>query len=90
MHRTDKELGDEWDNLPFGTQMRIPITAAVPMWFRWKIMQMKLLMNDLEYLEAHHKIQNAAVLRHIVNVECEELCETLAKEIVKIQEKRRE
>lgn len=83
-------MQNEWDNLPFSSQLRMPITAAVPMIFRWKIMQMKLLLNDLKYLHETHKIGWAQTLYITVQKECNELCEKLNEEIRDTQKERSE
>lgn len=83
-------MAEGWDNLPFSTQLRLPITAAVPMFFRWKIMQMKLLLNDIKYLRDTLKVPVAHGLYIIVEAEAAELMAQLYDEIERVRKKRGE
>ena len=62
-----------------------PITSAIPFFYRWKIMQAKLLLNDLKYLNEKHQIQAAADLYFTIQGEIERL---LDKIDMLIQDKR--
>jgi len=81
-------LTEELKNLPFDTQMQIPITPAIPYFFRWKIMQLKLMLKDLKELEEKHEILNAEVLYGWIRQETEHLMLKIAEHIKETQEKR--
>lgn len=81
-------LQDEWDTLPFSTQMRLPITAAIPYFYRWKINQLKLLLNDIQYLAEKHHIKGAILLRSVATLEAEALCDALTAEILRTRTER--
>ena len=74
-------LPKEWEALPFVSQQRLPITANIPYFFRWKINQLKLMLNDLLYLAEKHKIKEATELYYIVQKEAEELFKKLGEHI---------
>lgn len=82
------QLSNEWNNLPFNTMLRIPITSAIPYYFRWKIMQLKLMLKDLQELEEKHEIRTAATLYKVVQDEANLLMAQLAEIIVEKDEKR--
>jgi len=74
---------------PEYTPMReLPITAAIPYLFRWKILNLKLLLNDIEYLYKTHCIQAAFPLYNAVCKEAEDLCAALLYDITDRQHKR--
>ena len=66
-------MSKEWDALPFLSQQRLPITANIPYFYRWKILQIKLMLSDLKDLEKRHEIAHAASLYKIVQEEAEHL-----------------
>jgi len=82
------ELSNQWNELPFNTMLRIPITSAIPYYFRWKIMQLKLMLKDLQELEEKHEIPNAPVLYKLVQDEANTLMAELFKHIKEIRLKR--
>jgi len=67
----------EWQGLPYESQQRLPITANIPYFFRWKLMQLKLLLTDLAYLADKYHIENARELFYLVTMEAEDLCSKL-------------
>jgi len=74
---------------PEYTPMReLPITAAIPYIFRWKILQAKLLLADLEYLYKKHQISTALPLFNAVCKETDEMCAALLYDITDRQYKR--
>ena len=79
----------EWDSLPYESGMRLPITANVPNFFRWKILQLKLMLADLDTLSEKYSITAAENLKHIVEEEAEQLCNELADKIIEKQQWRR-
>lgn len=83
-------MESEWENLPYMSQNRLPITAAIPMYYRWKILQVKLLIKDLNDLAEKHGIHTAKSLAGIVALEAIDLCALLEREIVRIRVERRE
>jgi hypothetical protein len=78
----------EWDNLPYESGMRLPITANVPNFFRWKILQVKLMLADLDTLSEKYSITAAENLKHIIEEEAEQLCKKLADMIIEKQRRR--
>jgi len=66
-----KEFGEEYNTLPFG-QMKQMITANIPFIFRWKIMQIKLLLKDLNDL-CKQNIPAACEMEQIVKEEADKL-----------------
>lgn len=66
---------------PFGAQ-RLPLTPCIPYNFRWRISELKLLLNDLKYLFEKHDIEHAMELYKCVQAELEELCVKLRDFIV--------
>jgi len=83
-------MSDEWDSLPFQSQMRLPITASIPYFYRWKILQLKLLLTDLKYLYEKHRIESAIYLYDAVRMEADKLCDQLREEMIRIINKREE
>ena len=81
------ELREEWEQLPQEGLQRLPITAAIPYNFRWRILQLKQMLYDLEYLHVKYGIQSATHLMKAVKQEAEELLMKLTEEI---NQKRRE
>lgn len=71
----------EWNALPFVSQQRLPITATIPYFYRWKINQIKLMLSDLDYLAEKHEIEAAHYLYKTVVREAELLFEKLQLEI---------
>ena len=71
----------EWEALPFVSQQRLPITANIPYFYRWKVLQIKLMLNDLKELASKHKITYANVLYNTVRMEAEELFKKIEEHI---------
>lgn len=74
-------LEEEWNSLKFESQMRLPLTANIPYYFRWKIMNLKLMLNDLVYLEEKYDIKVACDFYGIVAQEAEEVIGRMLKHI---------
>ena len=74
-------LPKEWEALPFVSQQRLPITANIPYFFRWKILQIKLMLNDLKELADKHDIAHASSLYEVVKEEAEHLFIKLSEHI---------
>jgi len=70
-------LDDEWDALPHTTNFRVPVTASTPYFFRWKINQLKLMLNDLKDLRDKHQVESASQLYDLLMEEADMLCEQL-------------
>ena len=66
---------------PFSMQ-RLPITYAIPYNFRWRINEMKLMMNDLQELTKKHEIRYAQDLYATVQNQCEALFKELNDKIL--------
>lgn len=79
-------MSKEWDALPFVSQQRLPITANIPYFYRWKILNIKLLLNDLKELEKKHEIAHASSLYKIVQEEAEHLFIKISEHIKNKQE----
>jgi len=74
---------------PEYTPMReMPITASIPYIFRWKILNLKLMLNDIEYLYKTHKISTALPLYNAVCKEADEMCAALLYDITDREYKR--
>lgn len=71
----------EWEALPFVSQQRLPITANIPYFYRWKILQIKLMLSDLQYLYEKHKIKRAKELYTVVSNEAQILFRKLIEHI---------
>jgi len=85
------ELGEEWNSLPtYGSQQRLMITSAIPYNFRWRILQLKQMLYDLEYLAKKYDIKAALKLIDVVRQEADNLCYQLMGEILEKQHKREE
>jgi len=61
--------------------MRLPITAAVPYFYRWKVLQLRLMLRDLKLLKEQYNLYNAGVLYDKICNDAEEMLARLAKEI---------
>ena len=83
-------MENHWEALPYGSQQRLPITACIPYFFRWKILAVKLLLADLKVLADKYEIKAAEMLSAYVKDEAEELCIQLAEEINIMQNRRSE
>ena len=81
-------MSEGWDNLPYGTLLRAPITASLPNFLRWKINAVKLMLNDLKYLYDKHNIPVAIDLYLTIQEEANELCRQTDEEIRDVREKR--
>lgn len=71
-------MEEQYKALPYESQQRLPITASIPYFFRWKIYNAKLLLNDLQYLVEKHEIPEAMELYNVVRGEISNLCFKLA------------
>jgi len=71
----------EFPEYPERYYMRLPITAAIPYFYRWKVLQLRLMLRDLKLLQEHYNIYNAGVLYDKVCNDAEEMLAQLAKEI---------
>lgn len=65
-----------------------PITSAIPYFYRWKLSQAKLLLNDLAYLQDKHDIAWAGILYARVAKEVDRMCARMAALIQNAREKR--
>jgi len=85
------ELGEEWNSLPtYGSQQRLMITSAIPYNFRWRILQLKQMLYDLEYLAKKYDIKAAIHLMEAVRREAEDLLMKLTEEIYYKRQQREE
>lgn len=75
-----------WEALPYWSQQRLPITANIPYYYRWKISQIKLMLNDLQYLCEKHGVTEACKLYTIVGLEADELFKKISEHIEKKKE----
>lgn len=82
------ELSEEWAGLPYHSQQRLPITAALPYFYRWKINNLKLMLNDLKDLIDKHEIVWANDLYRLIAIETEDMCKVLCEEVQRIRYKR--
>jgi len=80
---------DEWKALPYESQQRLPITRNIPYFFRWKILQIKLLLNDVQYLIDKHNIDETRSLYVLLQGEAGDLCDDLFELIAKKRKWRR-
>jgi len=69
---TDK-TAEQWNNIPYGSMLKQPITANIPYLYRWKILQIKLMLQDLRQLQDKHGIDGIQPLITIVKKEAEDL-----------------
>jgi len=76
------------EGLPDYTIQRLPLTAAIPYNFRWRILNLKLMLRDLQELADKHGIYNAGILYDTVCKECEELCAKLVSDILEVRKRR--
>lgn len=75
---------------PEYTPMReMPITASIPYLFRWKILNAKLLIADLETLAIKHKIAGAQDLILTVAIETNEMCKRINMDILERRKERK-
>ena len=82
-------MSEEPNLYPEYTPMReMPITASIPYLYRWKILNLKLMINDIAYLYKEHKISTALPLYHAAIKEAEDLCAQLLFEITNRQHER--
>lgn len=63
--------------LPHQSQHNLPLTPAIPYYFRWKILNLKLLLADLRTLADKYNIENAEELYYTVMRETELECERI-------------
>lgn len=73
---------DEWKGLPFDDQHRAMITVNLPFFFRWKVMQIKLMLNDLKDIQKYHGV-DVEPLYEQVKEEAQTLMSRLADDIVR-------
>jgi len=71
----------EFPEYPERYYMRLPITAAIPYFYRWKVLQLRLMLRDLKLLKEHYNLYNAGILFDKVANDAEEMLARLAKEI---------
>jgi hypothetical protein len=82
------EMSDEtagFEAFPFSH--RLPISRAFPFYYRWKILQLKLSMNDLLELEKKHNITAARALYEVLREEAEYTMEELTQKVKEKREK---
>jgi len=72
---------EEFPEYPQRFYMRLPITAAVPYFYRWKVLQLRLMLRDLKLLADQYGLHNAGILYDKVANDAEEMLAQLAKEI---------
>lgn len=72
---------EEWELLPYRTDKRLPLTGAIPMFFRWKIANLKLMLADIVTLRDKYNIKSADLLYDVVHFEVEDECARLAGRI---------
>jgi len=80
--------GTDAEGLPDYTIQRLPLTAAIPYNFRWRILNLKLMLRDLQELADKHGIYNAGILYDTVCKETEELCAKLTSDILETRKRR--
>jgi len=73
-------FGSEWDALPYTSTQRLPLTSCIPYFYRWKILNLKLMLNDLLEIHKKHGVYTMA-LYNVVKKELSLLCDILSKEI---------
>jgi len=76
------------EGLPGCTIQRLALTAAIPYNFRWRVLNLKLMLRDLRELADKHGIYNAGVLYDTVCREAEELCAKLTSDILETRKRR--
>ena len=74
-------MSEEFKGLPYEGLQRLPLTRNIPYNYRWRILNIKLMLNDLKELDKKHGIQSAHTLYITVQKEAEELCLKLASDI---------
>jgi len=65
-----------------------PLTAAIPYNYRWRIMNLKLMLRDLKELADKYDIAAAKVLYDAVAKETNELCSRLTSLIIEKETER--
>ena len=82
-------MSEESKLYPEYTPLReMPITASIPYIFRWKILNAKLLLADIETLAYKYKLENATLLYTEIKKEVDELCLKILADIKSKQEMR--
>lgn len=80
-------MEEEWKGLPGWGIQKLPITSAIPYYFRWKINQIKLMLQDLEFLKIRYGIRTDDLME-TVKKEALELCIVL-NELIKLKQEAR-
>jgi len=75
-------MSEEPSIYPEYTPLReMPITASIPYLYRWKILNLKLMLNDLQYLADKHGIYSAGIMIDLVCKEAEEMIAAITTDI---------
>jgi len=75
------KTAEQWNNIPYGSMLKQPITANIPYLYRWKLLQIKLMLQDLQQLQDKHGIENAQHLITLVKKEAADLIDQLWQHI---------
>jgi len=72
---------DEWFGIAGHDQKKLMITASVPYLYRWKVLQLKLMLNDLSSLYKQYSIKSAFALEQILLQEAEDLFKKMTETV---------
>ena len=70
-------MSDDFDSFPRESQFNVPITSSIPYFFRWRILQCKLMLADIDTLIGKYDVPRAKLLKELVLLEVNDLCDRL-------------